>query len=72
MLPILYKIFSKVLCARVEPYLLAKQSVDQAGFTSGFNCDDNLLAIILLMEKCREFRLPLWIAAVDFRKAFDT
>eukprot|EP00973_Karenia_brevis_P060615 8430235-Karenia_brevis.AAC.1 len=24
------------------------------------------------MEKCREFRLPLWLAAVDFRKAFDT
>jgi len=26
----------------------------------------------LVWEKCNEFQLPLWVAAVDFRNAFDT
>ena len=26
----------------------------------------------MLQEKCQEYRLPLWVAAIDFRKAFDT
>ena len=71
-LPILYKLFSKVLCARVKKQLELEQSVDQAGFRSGFSCDDHLFAITMLAEGCREFRAPLWTVAVDFRKAFDT
>ena len=26
----------------------------------------------IIWEQCHEFQLPVWIAAVDFRKAFDT
>ena len=50
----------------------ASQSVDQAGFRSGFSCADHLLAVTLLIEIFSEHRLPLWICTVDFEKAFDS
>ena len=59
-LPILYKLFSKVICAKIRVILDRAQSVDQGGFRSGFACDDHLFALTLLSEKCSEFRLPLW------------
>ena len=71
-LPILYKLFSKVLCARIKGILIAQQSVDQAGFRPGFACDDHLFVITIITEMFAEFRQPLLIVAVDFRKAFDS
>ena len=71
-LPILYKLFSRILCSRVTGFLLTAQSVDQAGFRPGFSCDDHLFAITLVAEKMNEYKCPLWIVAVDFKKAFDT
>jgi len=72
LLPILYKLFSRVVRARILGYLEKAQCVDQAGFRSGFNCDDHLLSIVLLLEGSAEFNLPLWACAIDFRQAFDT
>ena len=72
MIPILYKIFAKLLSERVGKYLDTVQPVDQAGFRSGFSCDDHLFAMPQLWEKHAEFRMPLWAAAVDFEKAFDS
>ena len=71
-IPILYKLFAKVLCNRNRGGFETEQSVDQAGFRSGFCCDDNLFAVTMLSDKLKEYNLPLWVAAVDFRKAFDT
>ena len=71
-LPILYKVFSKLLCSRVSSFLVKAQSVDQAGFRPGFSCDDHIFVVTLLSEMFGEFRRPLWIIAVDFRKAFDS
>lgn len=71
-LPTVYKLFSKVLCARIKQQLETEQSVDQAGIRSGFSCDDHIFAISILSEGCAEFRRPLWVVAVDFKKALDT
>ena len=46
--------------------------MDQAGFREGFSCEDHLFTITLLAEKSNEFNLPLWVAAIDFTKAFDS
>ena len=72
MLPILYKLFSRIVYSRMRPVLERAQKVDQAGFRSGFSCDDHLLAITVLIETLAEYNLPLWICAIDFEKAFDS
>ena len=71
-LSIFYKLFSRILHQRLKVYLEPQQCVDQAGFRAGFNCDDHLLTLVLLYEKLNEQNLDLWIAVVDFEKAFDS
>ena len=51
--------------------LISNQSVDQAGFRAGFGCDDQMFTVMLATEKAVEWNTYLWIAAVDFKKAFD-
>ena len=34
--------------------------------------DYHLLCVILITEKCLQMQAPLWLAAIDFKKAFDT
>ena len=71
-IPILYKIFSKVLHKRMEIKLEAAQTRGQAGFRNEFSCDDHLFVVTLLMEKSNEIGQPCWMATLDFKKAFDT
>jgi len=48
------------------------QSVDQAAHRRGYSTEDHLLTVTLLIERSREFNFPIWLALVDFTKAFDT
>jgi hypothetical protein len=70
--PILYRLFSKVLLKRIRTKLEAAQSKDQAGFRPGFGCLDHIFALTSLVEKSNEFGKPMRIAAIDFKKAFDS
>jgi len=70
--PILYKLFSRMIQCRIKRLLEEAQPIDQAGFRSGYSCADHLFTVVQLSEKMDEFQLPLWICAVDFKKAFDT
>ena len=72
LLPILYKLFSRLILSRVRETLDGAQASDQAGFRKGYSCDDHLLTVVLLTERMAEFRQPLWICAIDFVKAFDS
>ena len=71
-LPILYKLFSRMLCHRVQDAVFRAQSPDQAAYRPGFSTEDHLLSLTLLYERTREFNQDLWIGLVDFEKAFDT
>ena len=71
-LPILYKLFSRILCNRLQAFLMPHQSVDQAAYRKGFSTEDHLLTVSLLIEKSREFNFPIWLGLVDYQKAFDT
>jgi hypothetical protein len=71
-LPILYKLFSRMLCGRIKPSIIGQQSVDQAAYRGGFSTEDHLLALTLLLETCAEWNTNLWLGLVDFEKAFDT
>lgn len=70
-IPILYKLFSKVLLARIERQLDCHQRTDQAGFRKDFSTDDHLYSMTALAELAWQGQTPLWIGVLDFKKAFD-
>eukprot|EP00973_Karenia_brevis_P093879 12419592-Karenia_brevis.AAC.1 len=72
LLSVLYKLFSRILLARLREVLEAAQCVDQAGFRKGYACDDHLHTISILCETSLEYNRTLWVCAIDFRKAFDS
>ena len=71
-IPLLYKLFSRILYNRLEPILDAEQSSDQAGFRKHRSTVDHLFTTVLVQEAGDEWRVPIWVAAVDFKKAFDS
>ena len=71
-LPILYKVFSRMLCTRMAAELMKHQDVDQAAYRKGFSTEDHVITVLSLIERSHEFNLPLWMAMVDFEKAFDS
>ena len=58
MLPIVYKLFSKIICTRLQKLFDAAQTADQAGFRSGFSCEDHLFSIVMIVEQAYEFDMP--------------
>ena len=57
-LPALYELFTTKLYSRLYPRLDQKQAEDQAGFRSSYQTTDH------------EWRIKMWIATIDFTKAF--
>ena len=70
-LPILYKIFSRMLYDRLLPLLDAEQSEEQIGFRPGRRIDDAFVILDSIIGKAIEFQVPLWMISLDLRKAFD-
>ena len=71
-LPVLYKLFSRMLCVRIQDAILRDQSPDQAAYRKSFSTCDHLLALTLLLEKSKEWENEVWVCLVAFEKAFDT
>ena len=71
-IPLLYKLFARLLYNRLAPTLDSHQTPDQAGFRHNYSTDDHLFTAAMIHEKSQEWQLPLWVSAVDFKKAFDT
>jgi len=70
-IPLLYKLFAKLLYSRLQPILDQQQCADQAGFRNKFSTEDHLHTLSLLGEKAYEYQVNLWVATIDFKKAFD-
>lgn len=68
----MYKLFARLLTRRLSPILDTKQSKDQAGFRNGFSTVDHRWTIMHIQQKAEEWRHTIWIAALDFQKAFDS
>ena len=67
----MYKIFSRVLCNRLSEFIIPGQGVEQAAYRKGHSTEDHLLTVAMVVEKSRVYCMPLWMALVDFAKAFD-
>jgi hypothetical protein len=64
-----YKILTRILKRRLEPFL--KRILEhQAGFQPGTSNTDNLFTLRQMTEKCREYKVDIYIF-VDFKQAYD-
>ena len=72
LMPCLYKLFASCLLDRITPNIDKYQPMEQAGFRSGFSTVDHIQVVDQVIEKYQEFRRPLYIAFIDYKKAFDS
>ena len=70
-LPILYKLFARMVYHRISPTRLAHQSHDQFRFTPGIRIEDALMVAECVIAHSVEFQVPVWLVSLDLRKAFD-
>lgn len=68
----LYKLFTKIITIRLTNKLDFYQPVEQAGFRSGYSTMDHILTMRIVIEKATEYQMPLWLAFIDYKKAFDS
>ena len=66
------KVFCSVLLRRIDKALDSKLREEQAGFRRGRGCMDQVFALRNIIEQCLEWKSPLYINFIDFKKAFDS
>ena len=71
-IPILYKIFAKLLYARLLRIFDPHQSAEQAGFHWGFSAVELMYTFSMLESKAAEWNQHLWIAAPDLLTPWST
>ena len=67
-----YKVFTTVIGRRLSNDLEMNQPVEQAGFRRGYCTTDHIQAVSELIQKSAEYNFPLYMAFVDYQKAFDS
>lgn len=72
LMPSFYKLFASCLLERIAPDIDTHQPIEQAGFKRGFSTMDHIQVVDQVIEKYLEFNKPLYLAFVDYKKAFDT
>ena len=68
----LHKLFSTMLFNRLYAVLDRSQCADQAGFRNKFQTKDHPVTYKLMSPKSREWGTDVWVAAIVFKKAFDS
>jgi hypothetical protein len=72
LIPHLCKLFMKVLMFRIGDVLNKEQPPEQAGFRSNFSTIDHIFTMNQIIEKCNEYKKIVYIAFIDYQKAFDS
>ena len=72
LLPVIYKVFSKIILGRMRNTLDERLSREQAGFRPGYSTIDHIQVVSQLQEKANEYNIPLCFAFIDYEKAFDS
>jgi hypothetical protein len=61
-----------VLLNRIDTELDDTLRKEQAGLRKGKGCTDQIFALKNIIEQCIEWKSPLYINFIDFKKAFDS
>ena len=56
---------------RLKPTLESRQCSDQTGFRTGIRLEEALVIAEMMISKTAEFNVPLFIASLDLKMAFD-
>ena len=72
LLSILYKMYERMLLARIFPHVEANLTPDQAGFRPGKSCCDQLLNLTQFIEDGFEKKMITGTVFVDLTAAYDT
>jgi len=69
-----YKIFMGIMKEKIEKHIRESREVrdNQAGFSQGRRIEDNLMILKYCIEETYKKKKSLYIAAIDFSKAFDS
>ena len=65
------KVMLKILQARLQKYLNLELPEVQAGFRKGRGTTDQIVNILWIIEKAREFQENNYFCIIDYAKAFD-
>ncbi|KAL1446028.1 hypothetical protein WDU94_012330 [Cyamophila willieti] len=68
----LYKLSSRIVLNRIHNQLDENSSRDQAGFKRSYSTMDHIHTLTQLLEKGKEYQMPICLLFIDFKKAFDT
>ena len=70
-IPVLCKLFSGVLLARVGSLLDSLQGCEQGGFRPDYSCSAIIMFLRMVAEKAEEWGEEVWAASLDLEKTFD-
>lgn len=65
------KVLSRILLNRLREPIDSKLRKEQAGFRESRSCTDQITTLRIIIEQSMEYCSPLYMAFVDFEKAFD-
>ncbi|XP_037872901.1 LINE-1 retrotransposable element ORF2 protein [Bombyx mori] len=65
------KILLHIINKRLESFISRQIAKEQAGFVKGRGTREQILNIRQLIEKAREFNVPMALCFIDYAKAFD-
>ena len=65
------KILLKIIQKRIEWKVEQEVSAAQAGFRRKSGTRDQMFNLKLIIQKCREFNVDLYVCFIDYSKAFD-
>ena len=65
------KVMLKILQARLQQYVNRELPDVQAGFKQGRGTRDQIVNILWVIEKAREFQKNTYFCLIDYAKAFD-
>ncbi|GBP07065.1 LINE-1 retrotransposable element ORF2 protein [Eumeta japonica] len=68
----IYKVFAKVILDRISVRLEENQPVEQAGFRKDYSTIDHIHTIKQLLQKYHEYNKTIYLAFIDYSKAFDS
>ena len=71
LLSIVGKVYARVLLVRLQKLAERIYPESQCGFRAERSTVDMIFSLRQLQEKCREQRMPLYVAFIDLTKAFD-